>query len=271
MENFTEFISLIVPSRARPARLQDMLTSVENTVSGQHSVQVVVLLDSDDEQHYPRVSLEQVECTYIVGDPNRTMGSLNLEAVRGAKGDIIFLCNDDVLFETKNWDRILVGKAKSFHDKLYLMYPNDGIKKSRLATFPILNRNLVLENADLLPTAYQGSFIDLHIMDIFMELKRGRRIVYLDEISCRHVHFSEDNSLFDSTYENRDRFGDDSTFLEYSTRRKVLAGLMEDVSINRVVWGNSVVGLLLGRSKFVWRLRLFTYMLVRTLYRKVFA
>ena len=266
-----DYISLVVPSRGRATRLRDMLSSVDATASGEYGVEVVVVLDSDDEYDYPRLSFVNVECIYIVGASNRTMGSLNLEGVRKAKGNIIFLCNDDVRFETIGWDRVLIKEIQRFQDGLYLLYPNDGLKKKKLATFPIFDRALLLNNPDLMPSCYKGSFIDLHIMDIFMELKLGCRIVYLDQVMCRHLHFSEDASLLDATYEKRDRFGDDSTFLRYSKRRKLLAARLEKVLIKQIICENSIVSLLQGRSIFIWRLRLFTYMIARILYRKLFV
>ena len=271
MNSPTEYISLIVPSRARAKRLREMLSSVETTTSGKYRIEVIIVLDSDDQQDYPRENLTDIECTYIIGAPGRPMGVLNMEAVRTAKGNTIFLCNDDVRFETNGWDQIVMSEVRRFDDGLYLIYPNDGIKGKRLATFPILSRNLLLNNADLLPSSYKGSFIDLHIMDVFMELKQGYGIVYLDNVMCRHLHFSEDPNLFDSTYGRRDRFGDDSRFLEYSKRRKVLAGFLEKVPIKPIAFESSIVGLLHGRSTLTWRLRLFVYMFTRTLYRKIFV
>ena len=263
-------ISVVLPSRGRSERLYSLLESITETVSDLRGIEVVVLLDSDEDESYSRRDFGGLNCNFFTGEFGRTMGQLNQDCVSKAHGDVICFTNDDVIFRTSGWDEVLLNKVSLEPDSAYLMYPNDLFKGSRLCTFPIMNRKLLLENLDILPAAYLGAFMDLHIMDIFKAYHRGSRITYLEEMVCEHQHYRVDGKLLDDTYKKRRRFGDDERFIRLSTQRAEIVSRLEKVPLSRASFfgHDSIFQLLLGQAHSYWKLKLFVYMFARRVYKR---
>jgi hypothetical protein len=270
LKNIT--ISVVLPSRSRPERLARLLASISSTTSDLNSIEVVVLLDADDAANYPRSKVGGLNLNFFVGEPGRTMGELNQDCVSKANGEIIFFTNDDVIFRTVGWDALLIREIGLVPDSIYLMYPNDLFKGPKLCTFPILSRRLLLENLDILPDSYLGAFMDLHIMDVFKAYRLGSRITYLKDLVCEHQHYRKDETLFDNTYEKRDRWGDDEQFIKLSSQRFEIVSRLEKLQPKSNNWlkEDSVFQLLTGSADVRWKIGLFFYMISRRLYKFVF-
>jgi len=261
-------ISILLPSKGRPFRLNKFLNSLKDTIYDYSKVEIIVCLDIDEKEMYNKIDIENIHYTFFYGPKNRTMGQLNRDCLYYASGKTIFYSNDDVIFKTKNWDMKLKEKIKTLKDNIFLMYPNDLLKKSKLCTFPIMDRKLLLENIDFLPEEYSGSFMDTHIMDIFKEYRKGEAIYYLNNIICKHEHFRKDYNLYDKTYARRERFSDDRRFIKLSYDRKLLACKLENRQMaNNKNLVNTIFYLLIGNSKLIWRIKIFLYMIVRLFYK----
>ena len=189
-------------------------------------VEVVLYVDEDDPaSHHLQVS--QIESKIIVG-PRTSMGACNSACLENSVGDIVMLCNDDIVVRTHGWDRKLRETDESFSDRIYLAYPNDLFKGRRLCTFPILSRQSCELLGDPFPRSYKGAFIDYHLLDVFKRLERRgyQRLLYLRNVIFEHMHYRTGKAAFDETYQRRARFADDDVFLllreERSRSAKIL-------------------------------------------------
>jgi glycosyltransferase involved in cell wall biosynthesis len=259
----------VLPSRGRPKRLKKLLESIIVTANDIKKIEVVILLDSDDESNYTQRKFGKLNCNFFIVDPRRTMGKLNRECLYKATGQIVFFVNDDAIFKTACWDMLLIEHISKIPDAIYLAYPNDLFKGPKLCTFPILDRQFLLENLDILPDCYRGSFIDLHIMDIFKAYRSGFRIIYLKDLILEHQHYRTNKTLFDDTYKNRDRVGDDLLFIELSSQRAQIVCRLEKVSpkANNYLKNNSVFQLLTSSADLYWKSKIFLYMVARKGYK----
>ena len=215
-------ISILLPTRNRGDRLIKFLASLDEHSSKKHEVEVVLGIDEDDIQTQDlKLVFPNINVTKTVA-PRTSMGALNTRCLHASTGDIIMLGNDDVLVKSKDWDDTLVKRVSKFEDKIYLAYPNDGMKGSRLSTFPIMSRKCIELIGHPYPECYQGACIDLHIFDIFQRLKKAgsARIIFLEEISFEHMHFRKFPELIDPTYTERARFADDDTFVSQTNSRR---------------------------------------------------
>lgn len=280
-------ISLLVPTRGRPKALLLMLDSVFATADTPGSIDVAVYID-DDDKDVLALNLNSYNVRRIVG-PRQSMGTLNAACFAGTDGDIVILCNDDVIIRTKGWDTKIRQAVSQFPDEVYLFYPNDLFKGSNLATFPILSRLTCDTIADPFPGEYRGAFIDVHIMDIFKQLKGvgHDRIKYLEDVVFEHMHYRLGKSEMDETYSQRDRFVDDKTFMaligarQWAAQRLLALVNGEDFDPEKrletlrpgagwffnLTWGV----LFRGTSKPFWRLRLFIWLWLRFFYRHLKA
>ncbi len=264
-----------------------MLESVFVTTDQPELVDVAVYIDDDDEDTL-HIDLGAYNVRRIVGPP-QSMGTLNAACFAGTLGDIVILSNDDVIVRTKGWDTKIRTAAAEFPDQVYLFYPNDLFKGANLATFPILSRQTCDTIADPFPGEYRGAFIDVHIMDIFKQLKGAGhdRVVYLEDVVFEHMHYRLGKSEMDETYSNRDRFVDDKTFMaligarQWAAQRLLAlingAYIDPDVLLDLLRPGagwffNLTWGVLFrGTSKPFWRLKLFIWLWLRFFYRHLKA
>ena len=217
MRKSNKEISIIIPSRGRPQKLTEMMNSVLNFASAPKLIEFVLYIDEDDKSNY-----EMFDNKAIIIKGKRTyMGIMNNLCIQQASGKVIILCNDDVIVRTKKWDDIIYENIKLYADSIFLLYPNDLNKGSKLCSFPVFSKKFYLRYPGLFPENYKGTLIDLHIMDIFIQLKELgiNRIKYLDNVVFEHLHYTTGKSSFDKTYSDRNRFADDDLFIAYSDLR----------------------------------------------------
>jgi hypothetical protein len=260
-----------------------MLSSLFGLADRPERLEAVVYID-DDDTLTQELKFDAWNVKRLVG-PRQTMGRLNAICYAHSTGDIIILGNDDVVIRTQGWDARIRQEAKRFPDQVYLFYPNDLYKGRKFCVFPILSRAACDALGDPFPANYRGSFIDVHIMDIFKQLEglNHRRIKYLDDVVFEHMHFRLGKSMHDATYKERERFGDDQTFMVLNGVRgwavKRLQALIENTSptpqerlrMSKPIGGwffHLAWGVLRnGTSPISWRLKLFMWMCLRFIYR----
>jgi len=212
-------ISLLLPTRGRPALVERLFRSIVATASHLTRIEMIMYVDDDDVgSHQLQSSHFRVKRT--IG-PGMTMGGYNSACLAQAEGDVVMLVNDDMIFGTRGWDDQLLALDAEYPDKIYLGYGNDLNKGRKLCTFPILSRRTCDLLVEPYPMAYGGAFIDMHLFDIFKRLRyRGfDRIRYLDGLIVEHLHFRAGKAEPDETYLRRNRFSDDATFIAMKSVR----------------------------------------------------
>ncbi len=269
-------ISLLVPSRGRPELLRRFLESTLARSERPELVEVIVYADEDDPSSHG-FQVEGLEVHTLVG-PRATMGHYNTACFEKSRGEIVVIGNDDVVIQTRGWDRILREMHAVMQDGIYMAYPNDLFKGRGLSAFPILSRKACAILSQPFPMAYRGSFIDYHLLDIFKRLEsRGhRRLIYLEEVAFEHMHYRTGKGDFDETYGRRGRFTDDHTFLKLRDERSAEAMRLHDAIERgapagaRVVTANSAPSAGLLRASLLddelpwpWRLRLYFWFIAR--------
>lgn len=216
-------ISLLMPTRARPALARRFFKSVLELSSQVGSVEVILYVDDDDTESHS-LDCEGLDVRKIIG-PRLTMGEYNSRCLAKAKGEIIVLVNDDMVVRTYGWDARLRELDAEYEDKVYLAYGNDLFKGKKLCTFPILSRRTCELLIDPFPAQYRGAFIDYHLLDIFkrLEMLGENRIRYLEDVVFEHLHYRTGKAQIDETYTQRKRFADDLDFLALSGPRLLAA------------------------------------------------
>jgi len=214
-------ISLLLPSRGRPKKFNRLISSINKTTFDLSSIELISIHDNDDESF---CEIEFKKCKFKniqIKSEQSSMGFYNSECLKKSSGESIILINDDVIFKTKNWDKLVNNLALKHKDSIYLGYGNDLFKGSKLPTFPILNRALIELIKDPYPVEYKGAFIDTHLNDLFQIIRKKYqdRFEYLEKFIIEHLHYRTGKSKVDEIYLKRDRFGDDNIFLEkFKTR-----------------------------------------------------
>lgn len=222
-------ISLLMPTRGRPAWVERFFNSVVKFSADVGQVEVILYVDDDDtDSHY--LNSTEVSVCRIIG-PRMSMGGYNAACLAKASGDIIILVNDDMVIQTPGWDEIVIEFDNGIPDKIYLAYGNDLFKKGGLCTFPILSRRVCEILIEPYPKEYQGAFIDYHLFDIFKRLMQAGydRVCYMDDLVFEHLHYRTGKAPMDEIYKKRGRFSDDPTFLALIDSRKKAAARLQEI------------------------------------------
>jgi glycosyltransferase involved in cell wall biosynthesis len=185
-------LSLIVPTRRRPAPLRRFLDSVARTARHPQSLEIVLVVDADDPQS-AAVGHGALALRHVVVPPGRTMGALNVAGYEASVGEYVMLLNDDVVAHTRGWDEAVLRCCRRFPDGIVLVHVNDTLVRHHLCTFPLVSRTFCELAGGVCPREYRRYRIDDHIEDVFNLLAAlgERRTVYLPDVVFEHVNAVE--------------------------------------------------------------------------------
>lgn len=185
-------ISLICPSRGRPALLQRMISSARSLALG--NIEILVYLDEDDSADYSKVTMASI----IIKGDSKDMGAAQNVLFNMSKGNIIMPANDDQIYRTEGWDVLIRDRVAKFKDEIYMAWVNDGSPKAAVrCAFPIMSRKWVETVGYFMPEGFHFLYRDTWIHDIAKQI--GREL-YIPEVFIEHMHFCFGKSEKDDTY-----------------------------------------------------------------------
>lgn len=188
-------ISILLPSRGRPTNLGRLLLSLAETTDEEW--EAVVRLD-DDEPH--REAYKQAvlgECRFITGK-RATLSGYWDECAANARGDILMMGADDIVFRTPNWDRIVRNAFPS--DGIALVHGDDlGDRGRSYATHGFVRQEWVRAAGEFVPPIFVSDFADRWLNDIANMIDRR---IYVPVI-IEHLHPGFGKAALDDTYRER--------------------------------------------------------------------
>jgi len=178
-------ISLLCPTRKRPHWMERLWKSIVNTADDLSNIELIFYLDKDDKagiKKFEKMKSERIRG--IIGERIILSNCWN-ECWKIAQGPYYMLCADDIVFESKSWDTILLKAFDNYPDKIAVVYGRDGIKDWRLSTHPFVHKNWTDTLGYFVPPYFSAQMNDLWIF----ELGKGiNRLCYVPEIFTRHTH-----------------------------------------------------------------------------------
>ena len=184
-------LSIVVPTRGRPAQLGAFLDSLAAAAERIAEVEVVLVIDEDDAEtrafEHGAVRLRKV-----IVPRGLTMGALNMRGYEASSGERIMLCNDDVVVRTPGWDTRLQGVFSSYPDGVVLAHVNDGTFKDSLCIFPCVTRAFAGLAGGICDEGYRRYRIDDHITNVFnlLAVLGEPRIQYLPDVLFEHHNYA---------------------------------------------------------------------------------
>ena len=204
-EQIKNKISILTPSRSRPSRLNDFVKSVYEMSKAPENLEFLNYVDNDDPDidSYKKIEKQitaSSECKFLFKNfyesPMSVSKSWNVLA-SNSSGNVLIMGNDDVIYKTRGWDSILIEETLKFKDDIYLMWFNDGIKKNKHASFPIISRKWYETLGYFTPGCFNFGFNDTWLFEISLIIKRAH---YLDNVLIDHMSWKSDKKYWDSTY-----------------------------------------------------------------------
>lgn len=115
-------ISVLVPTRGRPARLQTLLDSYASTVVDKSEAELVFRIDDDDLVSRNFLANHGHDYRLLIGPRRngyRSMPTFFNELATASEGDVLMCGNDDMVFKTVNWPSAILAAANVFPDGLF--------------------------------------------------------------------------------------------------------------------------------------------------------
>lgn len=198
--------SLLTPSRGRPARFRAMLDSVLATAARKDLVRIELLVDPDDAA-LPAYEVHAREhpCVHLQVAPQRmTVAAAFQYLADRARGDILMMGSDDILFRTPGWDHQVRAALGREPGGIALVYPSDGHgngTKSGSGEIKgnhwFVSRRWIEAVGCFCPTAFEHFCCDTVPERIAAQ---AGCFIHLPEVLVEHVHFKYGQAVKDETY-----------------------------------------------------------------------
>lgn len=206
-------ISLLLPTRQRPAQLTRLVDSAIATASGE--IELVTFID-DDDTSYDDLDFD-IEWVKVRG-PRESGGIVNLSAMWNAcyaasSGEIVMHCGDDIVFRTPGWDQVVYDTFDSYPDNLLFPFGQDGYQVN-FGTHGFIHRDWVNTVGFLFPPRFSSDYNDTFLNDVSKLIGRHVEIDILTE----HMHYIVGKAEIDqNTRERLDRHAADRPDLLYQS------------------------------------------------------
>lgn len=201
-----ERISILCPTRNRPAQLVAMMDSALKMALKPQLIEFCLYIDLDDHSCEKIKFSENVK---IIRGPRMWLSSMYNTLITVASGDYFFWSGDDVIFLTYGWDEQLRNGIKSFSSKLGVVHVNDMATSypQKYATIGMVHREWVDVFGYIFTPHLRDNGIDFWISNVANQT--GRRL-YLGEIKVEHRQYRQGKVTIDQTY--IDRLDDHKTY-----------------------------------------------------------
>jgi glycosyltransferase involved in cell wall biosynthesis len=188
-------ISVLIPSRGRPAGMRRVVESARATAIG--DVEFVFYLDDDD---LPSQQTARILGVRVITGPRILLSETWNRCWDAARFDVAMHCGDDIVFHTPGWDQLVLETFADVADRIALVWGRDGIQDENMATHGFLHRNWVEAVGYFVPSLFSSDYNDAWLFEVAGLINRQ---FYLPELYTEHLHFTAGKSELDRTYRER--------------------------------------------------------------------
>jgi hypothetical protein len=186
-------IAILTPTRNRPEGLYRLFNSVNKTMSGLNEIEFMFGVDKDDEflpeyvNYFGKMKLEAQKnlSVIMIPDVRKPVARIWNDMVKQSRGDWFFNGNDDVIFESKNWDVSLCGNILNNFHPFYVYCFDDGLQHGNHFAFPIVSKEWITAFGYYFPEHFRHNYTDTWIYDI---AKKAGVTSYLPDVHIQHLH-----------------------------------------------------------------------------------
>lgn len=180
------------------------ITSAYNHARWPGQVEVLLYVDSDDSALPLYVEMVTDTPARIVTGPSEGVGRAWNCLARASSGEYVMMANDDLVYESDEWDWKILKRLLTVPDQLVLAYANDGINGNKHCAFPIVSRRWCEELGQFVPEKYKFFRHDTDLWETAKQIGSPSRILYFGDVRITHYHHSTGKSEADeTTWRNR--------------------------------------------------------------------
>jgi len=175
-------VSILVPTRGRVEQLCTMLSTLYSTASDLTRVEVIARIDEDDQptiEYLDRLPQVKKVCKTRVGYAKNAQ--MVNECAAQATGNLLLVANDDLIFETPDWDVKLETAAARYPDGLFDLGVDTVLNNANFC-FPCTSQKTV----SVLGFFFDDRLLypDIWLRDVMLPFNRAIRV---PEVTIRHA------------------------------------------------------------------------------------
>lgn len=195
-------IDLLVPTRKRPRRVEELLLSVRRTAKDLADLAISFYVDDDDSSYteefvkHQEVRMQPAKVKFLTG-PRLVLSEAWNALWRNSTADILMHAGDDIVFRTEGWDDLVRSEFIRTPDRIALVYGDDSIQGERLATHSFVSRKSTEILGYFVPPYFKCDYNDTWLTELYT---KANRKIYLPHMKIEHQHFIKNPSLEDDTY-----------------------------------------------------------------------
>lgn len=191
-------ISVLLPTRNRPANVRRLLSSAYETASTE--VEFVVYVDDDDPSRDETHDVLHRRGAIVIDGPRVVLSEMWNRCWERARFDVFMHCGDDIVFRTPDWDARVLDEFERWSDRIVLVHGRDGLQDDRLGTHSFLHRRWTDAVGYLVPPYFSSDYNDLWLTEVADALGRRR---YLPDVYTEHMHPVAGKAPLDQTHQER--------------------------------------------------------------------
>jgi hypothetical protein len=181
-----------IPTRARPARILQVVRALQETADDLQGIGFLISCDSDDEtmKGRPAEELLALGCDVRWGSGSGKVDAVNRD-VDGQSFDILILAADDMFPRARGWDTLVRATMRAHFPNLDgALHFDDGHTQARLNTLPILGYNLFRKMLhEGKPYIYHPAYLSLWCDNEMTDVLRAHgRLPYIPHCIIEHRH-----------------------------------------------------------------------------------
>lgn len=217
-------LSILCPTRNRPAELTRMVRSVCDTTSGLGAVEILFYVDDDDQLSVPAIEklqlTESVSVGYKIGK-RMTLTQCWNELLPQAKGELFMQGNDDIIFRTGGWDQVVKYVFDTSADKIWFVHGSDeGMHFQNFGAHGVVHQRWIDVIGYFIPPYFVSDYGDKWLNDVADGLGRRKYV----PIVIEHMHFMFSKAEKDSTtierLQRHQRLNPDATWNKTAAERQ---------------------------------------------------
>lgn len=204
-------LSILLPSApGNEAKLHKVWESIKRTSTSLSDIEIVICLDADDKhKHGDTERFNNLVYTYC--NPSKFRSHFFNQAMKASTGRFMMMGNDDIIFKTPGWDKMI--PYDKYPDDLVLFYFRDNEFNEIFACHPIWSRKMMEINPNLLEHDYLLTKCD----NVFWDTHPSNRRIYLPDVEIAHNQVKDPSIYKMEAYEF-----DNAEYLKHSGERMTI-------------------------------------------------
>ncbi len=161
-----------------------------------HPENLEFILFVDDDDLESAITAKQIGAKIVIGPRNIIHSARWDKCLPHAAGELLFHANDDIVFRTKGWDKMLEDWFSTSTDKIWMVHGDDlGCQRSNFGCHPCVHRKWVETLGYFIPPYFDGEFGDGWVNDLANRIGRRKFLPFITE----HMHYLFGKAKIDQT------------------------------------------------------------------------